>query len=299
MSDYRQTLRFGLALDPDADRIDKTTRLAQSADEGGLDYLAIQDHPYQPGHLDTWTLLTRLSAQTRRISFLPDVLDLQLRPPTMLAKAAASLAVLAGDRLVLGVGGGAFTDAIAGIGGERRKRAEMVGYTEESLRVLRAALAGGTVRLVSDHHAIEGYRAGPVPPAPVPLWLGAQKTKMLALTGRAADGWISPLNIYVPPDDVAAKQKIIDEAARAAGRDPARIRRLYNVLGAIGPYRGGQGLVGDARLWTETLTEWAVELGFDTFVFWPVTDRQAQYEVFAAEVVPAVREQVDMIRGRT
>ncbi|GGO28086.1 N5,N10-methylene tetrahydromethanopterin reductase [Microbispora rosea subsp. aerata] len=298
MTDYGRSLSFGVALDPDVRRLDQTTRLARSADESGLDYLAVQDHAYQPRHLDAWTLITRLSAQTRRISFLTDVLDLQLRPPAMLAKAAASFAVLAEGRLVLGVGGGTFTDSIAGMGGRRRSRGEMVAYTEESLHVLRAALAGGEVRLLSDHHAIEGYPAGPVPPAPIPLWLGAMKSRMLAVTGRSGDGWISPLNIYVSPGEVPAKQKIIDDATRAAGRDPAQIRRIYNVIGAIGPFSGGNGLIGDVRVWTETLTEWVVELGFDTFVFWPVTAHHAQFEVYAAEVVPAVREQVGKIRGR-
>jgi len=298
MTDYRHPLQFGMNLNPDVDLADETIRIAQAADDSVLDFVGLQDHPYQPGHLDTWTFLTRLSAQTKRVAFLTDVLDLQLRPPTMAAKAAATLGVLAPGRLILGVGGGAFTDAIAGMGGRRRSRAEMVAYTEESLHVIRAALAGDDVRLLSGHHAIEGYPAGPVPPAAIPLWLGAQGPKMLGVTGRAADGWISPLNIYVKPEEVPAKQKIIDDAARAAGRDPARIRRVYNVLGAIGRYRGGQGLLGDVRMWTDTLTDWVLELGFDTFIFWPLTDHRAQFEVFAAEVVPAVREQVERIRAQ-
>lgn len=41
-----------------------------------------------------------------------------------------------------------------------------------------------------------------------------------------------------------------------------------------------------------TLTEWAVDLGFDTFIFWPMTDPLAQLEIFAREVVPAVRQRV-------
>ncbi|PZG05043.1 LLM class flavin-dependent oxidoreductase [Nonomuraea aridisoli] len=298
MADYGHPLSFGLSLDPEADRLDDTRRLADAADEGGLDYLAVQDHAYQPGHLDTWTLITHLATRTRRVSFLTDVADLQLRPPAMLAKAAASLGVLTEGRVALGVGGGAFADAIAGMGGRRRDGGEMVAYTEQSLHIMRAALAGGGVRLLTDQHTIEGYAAGPVPPAPIPLWLGAQGPKMLAVTGRAADGWISPLNIYVRPDEVPAKQKTIDEAARAAGRDPAEIRRISNVIGVIGDVRHGPGLIGDVRVWTDTLTEWAVGLGFDTFVFWPVAEHLAQLEVFAGEVVPAVRERVAGIRGR-
>ncbi|GAA0423515.1 N5,N10-methylene tetrahydromethanopterin reductase [Acrocarpospora corrugata] len=297
MTDFGHPITFGLSLDPDVRRLAETRRLAGAAAAGGLDYLAVQDHAYQPGHFDAWTLITHLAAETERISFLTDVADLQLRPPTMLAKAAASLSVLTQGRIVLGLGGGAFADAIAGMGGQRRGGPEMVAYTEDSLHVMRAALAGSTVRLRSDQHVIEGYAAGPVPPAPIPLWLGSQKPRMLAVTGRSSDGWISPLNIYVAPDEVPAKQKIIDDAARGAGRDPADIRRIYNVIGAIGDLRGAPGLVGDVRLWIGTLTGWAVDLGFDTFVFWPVAEHLAQLEVFAAEVAPAVRERVREIRG--
>ncbi|GAA5084776.1 alkanesulfonate monooxygenase SsuD/methylene tetrahydromethanopterin reductase-like flavin-dependent oxidoreductase (luciferase family) [Thermocatellispora tengchongensis] len=298
MTDYGHPITFGLSLDPDVDRLAETRRLAQAASDHGLDHLAVQDHAYQPGHLDAWTLITHLAAETERISFLTDVADLQLRPPTMLAKAAASLGVLTGGRIVLGLGGGAFADAIAGMGGVRRDGPAMVAFTEEALHVMRAALSGGPVRLLSDRHRIEGYAAGPVPPSPIPLWLGSQGPRMLAVTGRAGDGWISPLNIYVRPDEVPGKQKLIDDAARSAGRDPASIRRIYNVIGTIGNVRGGPGLAGDVRVWTDTLTSWAVELGFDTFIFWPVTAHQAQLDVFAAEVVPAVRERVSEIRGQ-
>ncbi|MFD0508890.1 LLM class flavin-dependent oxidoreductase [Streptomyces chiangmaiensis] len=192
MTDYGRPLSFGVSLDPAADTVHRTRRLARSAEDRGLDYHAVQDHPYQPGHLDTWTLITHLAAATDRITFLTDVADLQLRPPTMLAKAAASLAFLTEGRLQLGVGGGGIPDAIASMGGPARRGESMVAFTEESLTVMRQALAGGVVRLQSPHHAVGGYQAGPVPPKPVELWLGAQKSKMLAVTGRSADGWISP-----------------------------------------------------------------------------------------------------------
>ena len=158
--------------------------------------------------------------------------------------------------------------------------------------MLRPALSGDFVRLRGAQHRVEGYRAGPATAVPVPVWLGAQGPRMLAVAGRAADGWISPLNIYVAPDEVPAKQKIIDEAARAAGRDPAAIRRIYNVIGLIGTARGGPGLSGGVEQWADTLAGWSTRLGFDTFIFWPVAEAQSQLEVFAGEVVPAVRERV-------
>jgi len=297
MTDYQRPLSFGVSLDPSAGAWSQTRRLARTAEHLGLDYAAVQDHPYQPGHLDSWTLITHLSAATERISLFTDVADLQLRPPVMLAKAAASLSVLTDGRIHLGVGGGGIPDAIASMGGPARRGQDMVAYAEESLELLRTALAGGAVQLHSPYHSVEGYRAGPVPPKPIELWLGAQKPRMLAATGRLADGWISPLNIYVPPQEVPSRQRIIDEAATEAGRDPRTLRRVYNVIGEIGEHAGGPGLVGDARRWVDTLTEWAVELGFDTFVFWPATDPERQLPLFASEVVPAVRERVEAVRS--
>ncbi|MFD6562746.1 LLM class flavin-dependent oxidoreductase [Micromonospora profundi] len=297
MTDYGRPLSFGLSLDPSAASLDQTRHLARLAEDVGLDLLAVQDHPYQPGHLDSWTLISSLSVATERISFFTDVADLQLRPPTMLAKAAASLSVLTDGRIHLGVGGGAFADAIASMGGVPRRGGQMVAFTEESLMLLRAALAADTVRLQTPHHSVTGYRAGPRPPKPVGLWLGAQGPKMLAVTGRSADGWISPLNIYVPPQQVPARQQIIDEAATAAGRAPESVRRIYNVIGAIGHFRGAQGLVGGVRQWVDTLSEWVVVLGFDTFVFWPVADHENQLSIFASEIVPAVRDRVETLRS--
>ena len=279
------------------DQLNETRKLAQAADAAGLDYLAIQDHAYNVEFLDVWTLISYLAAETERISFVPDVADLQLRPPTILAKAAASLSVLSGGRIVLGVGGGASAGAIAAMGGTRRSGPEMVAFTEEALQIMRRALAGDVVEFHSDQHDIGGYEAGPLPPAPIPLWLGSQGPRMLAVTGRSSDGWVSPLSTYSPPSAVAAMQDRIDAAARSAGRDPADVRRIYNVVGSIGAGRGGPGLTGDVETWVETLTEWSVDLGFDTFIFWPRTAPLSQLEVFAGEVVPAVRQRVSERRG--
>jgi alkanesulfonate monooxygenase SsuD/methylene tetrahydromethanopterin reductase-like flavin-dependent oxidoreductase (luciferase family) len=297
MTDYGRPITFGLSLYPSVDQLEETRRLAQAADAAGLDYLGIQDHPYNPEFLDVWTLITTLAAETERITFFPDVADLQLRPPTILAKAAASLSVLSGGRIALGVGGGASAGGIEAMGAVARTGPDMVAFTEEALHIMRTALVGGVVELRSAQHAIAGYEAGPVPATPIPLWLGSNGPRMLAVTGRSSDGWVSPLSTYVRPADVPSRQQLIDEAARAAGRDPVAVRRLYNVVGTIGPTRRGSGLTGDVATWVSTLTDWAVNLGFDTFIFWPTTSPAGQLEVFAEEVVPAVRERVASHRG--
>jgi alkanesulfonate monooxygenase SsuD/methylene tetrahydromethanopterin reductase-like flavin-dependent oxidoreductase (luciferase family) len=164
---------------------------------------------------------------------------------------------------------------------------------------MRRGLAGGVVEFHSDQHDIGGYEAGPMPPSPIPLWLGSQGPRMLAVTGRASDGWVSPVSTYTPPAAVPAIQEQIDEAARAAGREPEAVRRIYNVVGTIGGTFGGPGLSGDVATWVDTLSDWSVDLGFDTFILWPMTSPLAQLEEFATEVVPAVRQRVSERRGRT
>src|SRR5262245_37640755 len=113
MTDYGHDLEFGVFLSPAVTRAGRTLELARLADESGLDLVSLQDHPYQPAFLDTWTLLTVIAASTRRVRVLPNVANLPLRPPAVLAKSVASLDVLSGGRAELGLGAGGFRDAIA------------------------------------------------------------------------------------------------------------------------------------------------------------------------------------------
>ena len=95
----------------------------------GLDLIAIQDHAYNHAFVDTWTLIAVLAAKTHQIHFMPDVADLPLRPPPMLAKAVATLDRLTDGRAELAIGAGAFWDGIAGMSGPLRAPAKAVGAT--------------------------------------------------------------------------------------------------------------------------------------------------------------------------
>jgi alkanesulfonate monooxygenase SsuD/methylene tetrahydromethanopterin reductase-like flavin-dependent oxidoreductase (luciferase family) len=300
MTDYGAPLRFGLSITPEAAEVEPIIDLVQVADTTGLDLVAIQDHAYNHTFFDTWTLIAFLAAKTEQIHLLPDVADLPLRPPTMLAKAVATLDRLTDGRAELAIGAGAFWDAIAGMGGPRRAPAEAVEATAEALDIFRHAFtANGRVVSRGRHYPVPGYVPGPRPAHAMRVWVGARKPRMLELIGRAAGGWVSPLNVYVPPADVPRCQHRIDAAAAAAGRHPSEIRRLYNVVGSIGPRSGEQGLHGPVELWVETLTGWATDLGFDTFVFWPEDPSERQVRLFAEEVVPRVLEDVNAMRSST
>jgi len=288
-SSYGRPLEFGLSIVPTSAEAEQARSLVRRADELGLDLVGIQDHPYQWRFLDTFTLIADLLARTERIRVFPDVANLPLRPPALLAKQAASLDVLSGGRFELGLGAGAFWEAIGAMGGPVRSGREALGSLEEAIRIIRAFWSGErTIAFQGDHYSVRGLHPGPVPAHPIGIWLGVGKPRALALTGRLADGWVPSLS-WATPELVPDMHRRIDEAARAAGRDPKEIRRVYNLSGTIadGPARGL--LDGPPEHWVEMLKSFASELGFDTFVFWPGDEPHVQLERFAAEVVPAMR----------
>ena len=285
-----RTIEFGISLAPNWEEAGLLLRLTKLADEKGFDLVGIQDHPYQWRFLDTWTLISWLAPQTSRIRFFPDVANLPLRPPAVLAKAAASLDVLTEGRVELGLGAGAFWEAVEAMGGSRRKPAEALRATEEAIDVIRLIWSGERGRKYQGRfYRLAGVNTGPRPAHDIGIWVGAYRPRMLDLIGRKADGWVPSLRPGVTYQWLAEGNRVIDEAATGAGRDPRRIRRVLNVGGSIQPNRG-EGLAGPVPFWVEELTRLAVEVRMDAFVFWPADDAVEQIEPFAAEVIPGVRE---------
>jgi alkanesulfonate monooxygenase SsuD/methylene tetrahydromethanopterin reductase-like flavin-dependent oxidoreductase (luciferase family) len=285
-------LEFGISVVPTATTVVEARDVAETADRLGIDLIGIQDHPYQWRFLDTWALIADLLARTERLRAFPNVANLPLRGPAMIAKHAASLDLLSGGRFELGLGAGAFWEAIEAMGGPRRSPSESVEALEEAIRIIRLFWSDErTISFPGRHYAVTGLHPGPAPVHPIGIWVGAYKPRMLRLVGRLADGWVPSLS-YAPPEAIPAMRRRIDEAAREAGRDPATIRRVYNLMGAITDRPAEAALQGPASHWVEELTRFAADLGFDTFVFWPAEDPVRQLERFAAEVVPGVREAV-------
>jgi alkanesulfonate monooxygenase SsuD/methylene tetrahydromethanopterin reductase-like flavin-dependent oxidoreductase (luciferase family) len=262
----------------------------------GLDLVGIQDHPYQRRFLDTWTLISTFVPVTQRIRFFPDVACLPLRQPAMLAKAAASLDVLSGGRVEMGLGAGAFWDAIEAMGGPRRRPGEAVRSVEEAIQVMRLVWSEErSVRFDGEIYTLNGLKPGPHPVHNIGIWVGAGGPRMLRLIGRLADGWVPSMG-WATPDRLPEMHGRIDEGAASAGRDPGEIRRVYNISGMIGEEIEGS-LSGPASRWIDELSRFALELGMDTFIYWPAEDHVRQVELFASEVVPAVRETVAGERG--
>ncbi|MGH2574023.1 MAG: LLM class flavin-dependent oxidoreductase [Actinomycetota bacterium] len=285
-------VEFGISITPTWADSSEAIDLARLADEAGLDLVGIQDHPYQWRFLDTWTLIAYLAAKTSSVRFFPDVANLPLRAPAVLAKAAASLDVLTGGRVELGLGAGGFWEAIEAMGGPRRAPGEAVQATEEAIDVIRLVWSGQRgVRYEGRHYRLSGLNTGPTPAHPIGIWLGAGRRRMLELIGRKADGWV-PSSPWAPPDALSQYLRRIEDSAATAGRDARSIRRVYNVSGVIGAERG-EPFVGPASYWQDELSRLVLDVGMDAFIFWAGgDDARSQVETFATDIVPAVRSAV-------
>ena len=294
MTDYGHPLQFGTFLTPDAAQAEHVVELALLTEVAGLDLVTVQDHPYQARFLDVWALLATIAARTSSVRVAPNVANLPLRPPFVLAKTVASLDRLSNGRVELGLGAGGFQDAIAAAGGPRRTPGEALAALAEAIDVIRAAwdTDAKSVRHDGQHYRVVGVHPGPAPAHRVEIWVGAIGPRMLALTGRLADGWLPSMS-YVPPDTLAERNALIDDAAAAAGRAPADVRRLYNVNPGGG--RDRPGLVGPPGDWPEQLAELALTHGMSTFILG--SDDPHAIRDFGEDVAPAVRELVDAARA--
>jgi alkanesulfonate monooxygenase SsuD/methylene tetrahydromethanopterin reductase-like flavin-dependent oxidoreductase (luciferase family) len=284
-------VRFGLFVAPDARDPSATVEHIVQAERIGLDLVGVQDHPYQRRFLDTWTLLSFAAARTERIRLVPDVANLPLRPPAVLAKAAASLSLLSGGRFDLGLGAGAFWEGIAAMGGPVRTPGASVEALEEAIAVLRLMWsAERSASFAGRHYGLKGVHPGPAPEGRIEIWLGAYGPRMMRLTGRAADGWLPSLP-RLPLDELPGRIALLEEGARRADRDPVEVRRVANVNGRLHDGPAGGFLDGPPGRWADDLVRLHDAHGFDTFVLWlEGDDAGAQARRFAEDVAPRVRE---------
>jgi alkanesulfonate monooxygenase SsuD/methylene tetrahydromethanopterin reductase-like flavin-dependent oxidoreductase (luciferase family) len=296
MGDYGHELRFGVFLTPLAQEAQQVVALARAADAAGLDLVTVQDHPYQARFLDTWTLLSSIATQTTqttRVRVAPNVANLPLRPPVLLARAAATLDLLSGGRFELGLGAGHFWDAIEAVGGRRLTPGQSVDALAEALDLIRAVWTpdAPAIHHRGAHYRVVGADTGPAPAHPVEIWLGALKPRMLALTGAKAAGGLRCM-VNLQPEQLPAANAAIDRAAEEAGRRPEDVRRLYNISGTFG--RGSGLLQGSAQEWAQQLAELTLTTGMSTYIL-PVDDVETLRR-FAEEVAPEVRWLVDDAR---
>lgn len=276
MPDYGHPLQFGTFVTPVNNPPQQAVQFALLSEELGFDLVTFQDHPYQAAFHDTWTLMSWVAAVTERIHISGNVLNLPLRQPAVLARSVASLDLLSGGRIELGLGAGGFWDAIEAMGGDRLTGGQAVDALGEAIDIVRGIWDAGDrspLRVGGEFHSVSGAKRGPAPAHDVPIWIGARMPRMQRLIGTKGDGWLPSLP-WLKPGDLAAGNAIIDQAALDAGRDPREIRRLLNIGGALDP---------------DELVRLAVEDGVSVFIM--MGDDPSAMRGFA-ETLPDVREAV-------
>ena len=253
--------------------------LARLSERAGLDLVTFQDHPYQPAFLDAWTLLSYVAASTERIKISGNVINLPLRPPVLLARQAASLDLLSGGRFELGLGAGAFWEAIEAMGGPRRSPAEAVASLSEAIDLIRATWDAGRrggIFADGEQYRIRGAKRGPEPPMTCPSG-SARQAADARLIGRPPTAGCPP--VYLKPGDLDRGNAIIDAAAAAAG--------------AIRGRSAGAELTSEAA-WSRRAPPMVVRDGVAVIVKGATTRERAELRRGGD---PAVREEVDLERG--
>ena len=222
----------------------RLAQVARAADRGGLDTLWVADHLLQadpfvaPGeteHLEAYTTLGFLAAQTERVRLGTMVTGVTFRAPALLIKAVTTLDVLSNGRAWFGVGAGYQQDEARWMGLDVPPLPERFERLEETLRLALQMWAGGETRFEGAHYRLERPVSSPNPvqqPHPKILVGGTGERRTLPLVVRYADA----CNLFDIPDGGATVRRKLDALARLcdeAGRDFDRIEKTVSTrLGA-------------------------------------------------------------------
>jgi alkanesulfonate monooxygenase SsuD/methylene tetrahydromethanopterin reductase-like flavin-dependent oxidoreductase (luciferase family) len=307
MRERKVLFGFGLGtpLGADVGEVPEVLQCAAQADRDGLDLFTVADHPYFGNRLDAYATLGFILGRTSDIVGVATVTNLPSRPAPVLARTITSLSALSRGRVVLGIGAGGSWDAIATLGVPRLSPASSVRAMEEAIILVKALSSGGDpVTFNGEFYQVSGI--DPAPVATPPIWTGAIGPKSLAVTGRLADGWVPGYAADWLSPRYHESRPVIDEAAVAAGRDPAEISTIYNFGGRItrsplSPARDGDGrwIGGSVEQWVDELTAAVLEHGAAGFVYRAEAGTPPDVAVgrWAREVVPAVRGAVAKARN--
>ena len=195
---------------------------ARMADELGYRHLRVPDQVLRPGsgHLhEPLMVLAYVAAVTERIELVPSVVVAPARQTVLLAKQLASLDVMSGGRVRLGVGVGGSAAEYGALGADFHMRGARC---EEQIDLLRRLWSEAEVAFEGRWDRVTGGGLDPLPARPIPIWIGAGGVPVARIRrriGRQADGWF----VLCTPEQYEPIKADIDTAAVAAGRDAATI----------------------------------------------------------------------------
>ena len=292
---------FGLGLPTGVQQVSEMLGHARAADEAGLDFVGVGDHPYFAERVDAYAALGFVLGATSNITGAVIMTNLLSRPAPILARTLTGLSTISRGRVVLGIGAGGMEEEIVALGVPRLSPGARIRALEEAIIVVKA-LSGGGDPVTFDGEFYHVTELTPATAPTPPIWIGSGGPKGLAVTGRHADGWVPPHAADWRSTLVAESRPIIDEAAASVGRSPTDVGTIYIVSGRISrdplPHTRddeGRWIGGGVTQWVEELTFAVVEHGAAAFVYLvrpgeTITDTTVN--LWANEVVPAVREAI-------
>jgi probable F420-dependent oxidoreductase len=265
--------------------------IARTAEQAGFDSVWVGDHllyRYASGETrgpwEAWTTLAALAEATERVTLGPLVAATAFHAPFMLAKLAATVDEIAGGRLVLGLGAGWNETEFAALGAPFDRR---ISRFEEAFTIVRTLLAHGAIDFEGEFFSCRDAELLPRPARAggPPILVGSSGPRMLAATlpyVHAWNAWYADTGNR--PEGIARLRELVDEAARAAGRDPGAIERtvavqvrlpggLGRVMGDTAPKQDVPPLEGPPDVLAEALRAYAREgIGHVQLVLDPITE---------------------------
>jgi probable F420-dependent oxidoreductase len=291
-------MRIGISLfnNQGIEDVQALVGLAEQAEALGFDSVWVHDHVFNVGHVyqrigdkpyyEPLTLLSYVAARTTRVKLGTSVLVLPYHHPIRLAKVAATLDVLSGGRLILGVGVGAIEHEMEAMGTPFKQRGA---FTDEAIAVMRTLWTEETPRFDGKFSHFAGMKFSPKPlQKPIPVTIGGVSPAAIRRAARLGDGW-QPLGFS--PDALRQGIATLREEARACGRDVAKIPvAISSTLGS--PTRGRFALGSRPAEIVEHARAFAAA-GADALLISAVTsdprEARAAVEMVGREVLPVIR----------
>lgn len=213
--------------------------LAQRADAGPWESVWVYDHvhtvpvPTQEATHEAWTLMAAFAAVTERVRLGQMCTCMGYRNPAYLAKVAATVDVVSGGRVEMGIGAGWYEHEWRAYGYGFPRAGERLAMLEEGVEVMRQLWTDGVATLDGEHYQVDGAICRPLPlqDGGIPFWIAGGGEKK---TLRTAAKYARYTNFDGSPEGFAHKSSVLEGHCRDLGRDYAEITRSANYNVVIG-----------------------------------------------------------------
>lgn len=216
--------------------MDDMRALWRKLDNNKVDWISAWDHFYEAPpkdgtepHFEAIATLAALAAETKHARLGCLVFYVGYRNPALLAKAATTLDHISGGRFELGLGAGWHIWEATAYGYSFPDIGTRLDMLDEATQVIRRMLTEERTTFSGKHYVVDNASCLPAPIQPrLPIWIGGLgEKKTLKIVAERADGWNAA---YLPSDEFARLNTVLDQWCEEAERDPKTVRRGVNLM---------------------------------------------------------------------